>query len=64
MQELERQASQDSLTGLKNRRRFEEDLAAAMARSRRDGSTGALLMLDLDDFKQVNDSQGTRPATA
>jgi diguanylate cyclase (GGDEF)-like protein len=58
MQELERQASQDSLTGLSNRRRFEEDLAAAMARSRRDGSRGALLMLDLDRFKQVNDSQG------
>jgi CHASE1-domain containing sensor protein len=58
MQELERQASQDSLTGLNNRRRFEEDLAAAMARSRRDGSRGALLMLDLDRFKQVNDSGG------
>ena len=58
MAELERQASQDALTGLKNRRRFEEDLAAAMARSRRDGSTGALLMLDLDRFKQVNDSRG------
>jgi len=58
MQELERQASQDALTGLSNRRRFEEDLAAAMARSRRDRSTGALLMLDLDRFKQVNDSRG------
>jgi diguanylate cyclase (GGDEF)-like protein len=58
MRELERQASQDSLTGLGNRRRFEEDLAAAMARSRRDGSTGALLVLDLDRFKQVNDSHG------
>jgi diguanylate cyclase (GGDEF)-like protein len=58
MQELERQASQDALTGLGNRRRFEQDLAAAMARSRRDRSTGALLMLDLDRFKQVNDSQG------
>jgi len=58
MQELERQASQDSLTGLNNRRRFEEDLAAAMARSRRESSRGALLMLDLDRFKQVNDSQG------
>jgi diguanylate cyclase (GGDEF)-like protein len=58
MRELERQASQDALTGLGNRRRFEEDLAAAMARSRRDGSSGALLMLDLDRFKQVNDSQG------
>jgi diguanylate cyclase (GGDEF)-like protein len=58
MQELERQASQDALTGLSNRRRFEEDLAVAMARSRRDSSTGALLMLDLDRFKQVNDSHG------
>jgi diguanylate cyclase (GGDEF)-like protein len=58
MQELERQASQDVLTGLNNRRRFEEDLRAAMARSNRDGSVGALLMLDLDDFKQINDSFG------
>lgn len=58
MQELERQASQDSLTGLDNRRRFEQDLAAAMARSQRYGSTGALLMLDLDGFKRVNDSHG------
>jgi diguanylate cyclase (GGDEF)-like protein len=58
IQELEQQASEDSLTGLKNRRRFQEDLAAAMARSRRDGSTGALLMLDIDEFKRVNDSRG------
>jgi diguanylate cyclase (GGDEF)-like protein len=58
MQELERQAGEDALTGLDNRRRFEQDLGAAMARSRRDGSTGALLMLDLDEFKRVNDSRG------
>ncbi len=58
MQELQRQASLDSLTGLKNRRRFEEELRVAMARGRRDGSTGAMLMLDLDHFKQVNDSRG------
>ncbi|MDQ2629614.1 MAG: diguanylate cyclase [Actinomycetota bacterium] len=58
MQELERQASQDALTGLDNRRRFERDLATAMARARRDRSTGALLILDIDDFKRVNDSQG------
>jgi diguanylate cyclase len=58
MQELKRQASQDSLTGLKNRRRFEEDLHAELARSRRFGTPGALLMLDLDHFKQVNDTLG------
>jgi diguanylate cyclase (GGDEF)-like protein len=58
MRELERQASEDSLTGLDNRRRFEKDLAAAMARSQRDRSTGALLILDIDDFKRVNDSRG------
>ncbi len=58
MRELERQAGQDSLTGLGNRRRFEEELAGAMARSRRDQGTGALLVLDLDRFKQVNDVHG------
>jgi diguanylate cyclase (GGDEF)-like protein len=58
MHELKRQASQDSLTGLKNRRRFEEDLRAELARSHRYEVTGALLMLDLDHFKQVNDTLG------
>jgi diguanylate cyclase (GGDEF)-like protein len=58
MQELEREAGTDPLTGLKNRRRFEEDLQMAMARARRESTTGALLMLDLDHFKRVNDSHG------
>jgi diguanylate cyclase len=58
MQELQRQASLDPLTGLKNRRRFEEDLRVTMARSRREGTTGAVLALDLDRFKRVNDSHG------
>jgi diguanylate cyclase (GGDEF)-like protein len=58
MRELERQASEDVLTGLDNRRRFEKDLATAMARSQRDRNTGALLIIDIDDFKRVNDSQG------
>ncbi len=58
MQDLARQASQDPLTGLKNRRRFEEDLRAELARSHRYGVRGALLMLDLDHFKRVNDTLG------
>jgi diguanylate cyclase (GGDEF)-like protein len=58
MQELQREAGEDALTGLKNRRRFEEDLRAVMARSRRERTTGALLMIDLDHFKDVNDTHG------
>jgi len=58
MQELKQQASHDPLTGLKNRRRFEEDLRTELARSRREKTVGAALMLDLDNFKQVNDTLG------
>jgi diguanylate cyclase (GGDEF)-like protein len=58
MQELQLQASQDPLTGLKNRRRFGEDLHTELARSRRERTEGALLMLDLDNFKRVNDTLG------
>jgi diguanylate cyclase (GGDEF)-like protein len=58
MQRLEREAGEDALTGLKNRRRFEEDVQSAMARRSRDGSAGALLMIDLDNFKEVNDTHG------
>jgi diguanylate cyclase (GGDEF)-like protein len=58
MQELQREADEDPLTGLKNRRRFDEDLRTAMARARRERTTGALVMLDLDHFKQVNDTRG------
>lgn len=58
MQELRRQASHDPLTGLKNRRRFGEDLGTELARSRREKTVGAVLMLDLDNFKQVNDTLG------
>jgi diguanylate cyclase (GGDEF)-like protein len=58
MQELQRQAEQDSLTGLKNRRRFEEDLLTELARSRREGTEGVLLVVDVDRFKQINDTLG------
>ena len=58
VQQLEREAGEDALTGLKNRRRFEEEVRAAMARRRRDRGSGALLMIDLDHFKEVNDTHG------
>jgi diguanylate cyclase (GGDEF)-like protein len=58
MRKLQREADEDSLSGLRTRRRFEQEVRAAMARSRRDGTTGALLILDLDNFKSVNDSYG------
>ena len=51
-------ADHDILTGLANRRRFEGELARHLDRCRRHEPTGALLLLDLDNFKQVNDTLG------
>ena len=51
-------ADHDSLTGLFNRRRFHEELARELARVHRDRTGGALLAIDLDHFKDVNDSLG------
>ena len=51
-------ANEDALTGLFNRRRFFEELAREVAVAHRTGSVGAVLMLDLDRFKEVNDSLG------
>ena len=55
---VERQASTDGLTDLANRRHFEEALAAEISRAERFGGTIALVLADLDDFKQVNDQYG------
>ena len=56
--ELELLASTDSLTGLANRRVLEQSLQDAAALSRRHGRNLALILLDIDWFKQVNDEHG------
>ena len=56
--ELERLSSTDALTGLMNRRAFEESLDIAIARASRTGIAGALIYVDLDNFKVVNDHYG------
>ena len=56
--ELEREARTDPLTGLANRKAFKERLESELARVSRLGGHIALLMIDLDRFKEVNDSHG------
>ncbi|MGZ8360987.1 MAG: diguanylate cyclase domain-containing protein, partial [Allosphingosinicella sp.] len=65
VEELERreisaqhQALHDQLTGLANRALLEDRLEQVVGRYRRTGESAALLMLDLDRFKQVNDTLG------
>ncbi|RVT50158.1 putative bifunctional diguanylate cyclase/phosphodiesterase [Rubrivivax albus] len=48
----------DPLTGLNDRSAFQDDLASAMAGARASGVALALMFLDLDDFKRINDSLG------
>jgi diguanylate cyclase (GGDEF)-like protein len=55
---LEYQASHDYLTDLHNRASFYDHLGRALSRARRRGGLVALLFVDLDDFKLVNDSLG------
>jgi len=55
---LEEQSITDSLTGLKNRRFFDERLHEEFRRAQRYGDTLSLIMIDLDHFKDVNDRHG------
>jgi diguanylate cyclase (GGDEF)-like protein/PAS domain S-box-containing protein len=56
--QLQYLADHDPLTGMFNRRRFEQELERELARSARYGTGGAVLAIDLDHFKYVNDSLG------
>ncbi|RQO84180.1 EAL domain-containing protein [Acidovorax sp. FJL06] len=56
--EIQRLAFYDELTGLPNRRLLMDRLERAVAASTREGSHGALLFLDLDNFKGINDTMG------
>jgi len=55
---IERQATTDGITGLSNHRHFFERLRAEVVRARRHGFALSVIMLDLDDFKLVNDRHG------
>lgn len=57
-EELRAMAERDPLTGVRNRRGFEEDARRLVAHAHRHGEAGAILLVDLDDFKAVNDTHG------
>ena len=57
-------AATDTLTGIANRRRFDEQLAQAMARAQAAQATMALAYLDIDRFKAINDSLGHQAGDA
>lgn len=56
--QLEHLSYTEPLTGLANRRRWDEELARACSRARRDGSQLAVVLIDVDRFKDVNDRCG------
>ena len=57
-------AARDQLTALRNRRGWQDALAAEQGRCQRYGSAASVVILDLDGLKTVNDESGHTPATA
>ena len=57
-EQLQFMADHDPLTGLANRRKFEAELDRQVAHVKRYGPDGALIVLDIDHFKQINDTLG------
>jgi len=64
LSEIEHLATRDGLTGLANRRLFEETLQREVARSHRRKAPLALVVLDVDHFKDVNDTVGHQAGDA
>jgi diguanylate cyclase (GGDEF)-like protein len=62
--DLQRLARVDVLTGLSNRRDIEETLIAALSAARRHQSSLAILLIDIDHFKRVNDTRGHQAGDA
>jgi diguanylate cyclase (GGDEF)-like protein len=58
IEEVNRRAETDPLTGLANRRRFDESLQRELSQSDRFGHPVSLVLVDIDHFKRVNDSHG------
>jgi diguanylate cyclase (GGDEF)-like protein len=57
-EQLREQANRDPLTGLYNRRYLDSTLERELSRCKRDGHSLALILIDIDHFKQVNDTYG------
>ncbi|MGH9179655.1 MAG: GGDEF domain-containing protein [Acidimicrobiales bacterium] len=56
--QIEEEALRDALTGLHNRRAWDRALESEERRQRRYGGTAAIIVIDLDELKEINDAQG------